>query len=91
MYARYRGLDGKWKEKYIGALDDFNAQAVIRQIAREQPYYRPYLIEIGEENMTNKKEIAAVKKLWQAGKNIWEISQILGIPETRVTEIVRKL
>lgn len=42
-------------------------------------------------SMATKKEITAVRKWWKAGRNIWEISQLTGIAEATVTEIVRAL
>lgn len=37
----------------------------------------------------SKKNIAAVRRWWKAGRNIWEISQLTGLSEQLVTEIVR--
>lgn len=38
-----------------------------------------------------KKEIAAVKKWWKQHRNVWEIAQLTGMPESKVQEIVSKL
>ena len=34
---------------------------------------------------------AKVKKLWKQGRNVWEVSQLTGVPESEVYEFVRTL
>jgi len=40
------------------------------------------------EKRPTKKQIAAVKRWWKAGKNVWEISQLTKLPEQTILEIV---
>lgn len=40
--------------------------------------------------MATKKEIAKVKSLWKKGRNVWEISQITGLSEQEILDIVNK-
>ena len=43
-----------------------------------------------KQGIVSKKIEAKIKQLWKQGKNIFEISQLTGVPETVVTEVVRK-
>lgn len=37
---------------------------------------------------TTKKQAAKIKSLWKQGRNIWEISQIVGVTAPAVSEII---
>ena len=37
----------------------------------------------------SKKMKAKILKLWKDGKNVWEISQITGVPEHLVMDVVQ--
>ena len=39
----------------------------------------------------NKRIKARILKLWKEGRNVWEISQLTGVSEQEIMDIVRRV